>query len=275
MKKNFLTTIQLLIPLRLLSWCVYKLSRVTIPFVKNILIELFIKKYNIDLSEYRKGRKEDYLSFNDFFTREIKPELRLIESSYKTMVSPVDGRLIEHGKINEDSIIQIKNSHYSLTKLLNNNQELAMKYLNGYFVTLYLAPDNYHRVHMPLDGTLVNSEHIPGKCFAVHQESITKIPDLYIKNQRLINSFENQLSPFVLILVAALNVSSITTVWKSEDLQAENPLTILKGEQMGQFNLGSTVILLVPKESQLIWSETIEIGTRVKVGQVIAQINND
>jgi phosphatidylserine decarboxylase len=275
MKKIFFKTIQLLIPLRLLSWCVYKLSRVTIPFVKNILIELFIKKYNIDLSEYRKGRKEDYLSFNDFFTREIKPELRLIESSYKTMVSPVDGRLIEHGKINEDSIIQIKNSHYSLTKLLNNNQELAMKYLNGYFVTLYLAPDNYHRVHMPLDGTLVNSEHVPGKCFAVHQESITKIPDLYIKNQRLINSFENQLSPFVLILVAALNVSSITTVWKSEDLQAENPLTIPKGEQMGQFNLGSTVILLVPKESQLIWSETMKTGTRVKVGQVIAQINND
>ncbi len=275
MKKKFFKTIQLLIPLRLLSWCVYKLSRVTIPFVKNILIELFIKKYNIDLSEYRKGRKEDYLSFNDFFTREIKPELRLIESSYKTMVSPVDGRLIEHGKINEDSIIQIKNSHYSLTKLLNNNQELAMKYLNGYFVTLYLAPDNYHRVHMPLDGTLVNSEHVPGKCFAVHQESITKIPDLYIKNQRLINSFENQLSPFVLILVAALNVSSITTVWKSEDLQAENPLTIPKGEQMGQFNLGSTVILLVPKESQLIWSETMKTGTRVKVGQVIAQINND
>jgi phosphatidylserine decarboxylase len=158
---------------------------------------------------------------------------------------------------------------------LNNNQELAIKYLNGYFVTLYLAPENYHRVHMPLDGTLVNSEHVPGKCFAVNQESIEKIPDLYIKNQRLINSFENQLSPFVLILVAALNVSSITTVWKSEDLQAENPLTILKGEQMGQFNLGSTVILLVPKESQLIWSETIEIGTRVKVGQVIAQINND
>ena len=275
MKKIFFKTIQLLIPLRLLSWCVYKLSRVTIPFVKNILIELFIKKYNIDLSEYRKGRKEDYLSFNDFFTREIKPELRLIESSYKTMVSPVDGRLIEHGKINEDSIIQIKNSHYSLTKLLNNNQELAMKYLNGYFITLYLAPDNYHRVHMPLDGTLVNSEHVPGKCFAVHQESITKIPDLYIKNQRLINSFENQLSPFVLILVAALNVSSITTVWKSEDLQAENPLTIPKGEQMGQFNLGSTVILLVPKESQLIWSETMKTGTRVKVGQVIAQINND
>ena len=275
MKKIFFKTIQLLIPLRLLSWRVYKLSRVTIPFVKNILIELFIKKYNIDLSEYRKGRKEDYLSFNDFFTREIKPELRLIESSYKTMVSPVDGRLIEHGKINEDSIIQIKNSHYSLTKLLNNNQELAMKYLNGYFVTLYLAPDNYHRVHMPLDGTLVNSEHVPGKCFAVHQESITKIPDLYIKNQRLINSFENQLSPFVLILVAALNVSSITTVWKSEDLQAENPLTIPKGEQMGQFNLGSTVILLVPKESQLIWSETMKTGTRVKVGQVIAQINND
>ena len=275
MKKIFFKTIQLLIPLRLLSWCVYKLSRVTIPFVKNILIELFIKKYNIDLSEYRKERKEDYLSFNDFFTREIKPELRLIESSYKTMVSPVDGRLIEHGKINEDSIIQIKNSHYSLTKLLNNNQELAMKYLNGYFVTLYLAPDNYHRVHMPLDGTLVNSEHIPGKCFAVHQESITKIPDLYIKNQRLINSFENQLSPFVLILVAALNVSSITTVWKSEDLQAEKPLTLPKGEQMGQFNLGSTVILLVPKESQLIWSETIEIGSHIKVGQVIAQINND
>ena len=275
MKKIFFKTIQLLIPLRLLSWCVYKLSRVTIPFVKNILIELFIKKYNIDLSEYRKGRKEDYLSFNDFFTREIKPELRLIESSYNSMVSPVDGLLIEHGKINEDSIIQIKNSHYSLTKLLNNNQELAMKYLNGYFVTLYLAPDNYHRVHMPLDGTLVNSEHVPGKCFAVHQESITKIPDLYIKNQRLINSFENQLSPFVLILVAALNVSSITTVWKSEDLQAENPLTIPKGEQMGQFNLGSTVILLVPKESQLIWSETMKTGTRVKVGQVIAQINND
>ncbi len=264
-----------MIPLRLLSWCVYKLSRVTIPFIKNIFIELFIKKYNIDLSEYRKGKKEDYLSFNDFFTREIKPEFRLIESSYKTIVSPVDGTLIELGEINEDRIIQIKDSHFSLTKLLNNNQELAIKYLNGYFVTLYLAPENYHRVHMPLDGTLVNSEHVPGKCFAVHQESIEKIPDLYIKNQRLINSFENQLSPFVLILVAALNVSSITTVWKSEDLQAEKPLTLPKGEQMGQFNLGSTVILLVPKESQLIWSETIEIGAHVKVGQVVAQINND
>ena len=110
---------------------------------------------------------------------------------------------------------------------------------------------------------------------AVNQESIEKIPDLYIKNQRLINAFENQLSPFILILVAALNVSSITTVWKSEDLQAEEPLTLPKGEQMGQFNLGSTVILLVPKESQLIWSETIEIGSHIKVGQVIAQINND
>ena len=275
MKKKFSTTIQLLIPLRFLSWCIYKLSRVTIPFVKNILIELFIKKYNIDLSEYRKGRKEDYLSFNDFFTREIKPEFRLIESSYKTMVSPVDGILIEYGKINEDRIIQIKNSHYSLTKLLNNNQELVKKYLDGYFVTLYLAPDNYHRVHMPLDGTLVNSEHIPGKYYAVHQESIKEIPNLYIKNQRLINSFENQLSPFVLILVAALNVSSITTVWKSEDLKAEKPLTLPKGEQMGQFNLGSTVILLVPKKSQLIWSENIEIEAHIKVGQVIAQINND
>ena len=171
--------------------------------IKNTLIKWFIHRYRIDLGEFQRDAIKDYSTFNDFFTREIKPELRPVSGSKHEVVSPVDGIVVAFGRIDGDSIVQLKNSYYSLKQLVNENEELTRDYLDGYFVTIYLAPYNYHRVHMPLDGTLKNSELIPGKIFSVNQDSVNKIPNLYIKNQRLVNVFNNQISPFILILVAA------------------------------------------------------------------------
>ena len=240
--------------------------------IKNTLIGWFINWHKIDLGEYRREKKEDYLTFNDFFTREIKLKFRPIEGPKNAVVSPVDGTVIAYGRMDGDTMVQLKNSHYSLEQLVHENQELALEYLNGYFATIYLAPNNYHRVHMPLDGTLKNSKLIPGKIFPVNQNSLKKITNLYIKNQRLINVFDNPISPFILILVAALNVSSITTSWQSRLENNEKLIMLPKGEEMGQFNLGSTVLLLFPETSQLQWSNNIEVDGNLKMGEIIAEI---
>ena len=240
--------------------------------IKNTLIGWFINWHKIDLGEYRREKKEDYLTFNDFFTREIKLKFRPIEGPKNAVVSPVDGTVIAYGRMDGDTMVQLKNSHYSLEQLVHENQELALEYLNGYFATIYLAPNNYHRVHMPLDGRLKNSELIPGKTFSVNQNSVIKIPNLYIKNQRLMNVFEGPISPFILILVAALNVSSITTSWQSRLENNEKLIMLSKGGEMGRFNLGSTVLLLFPETSQLQWSNNIEVDANLKMGEIIAEI---
>lgn len=242
--------------------------------IKNTLIKWFIHRYKIDLGEFQRDTIKDYSTFNDFFTREIKPKLRPVKGSKHEVVSPVDGIVIAFGRIHGDSIVQLKNSYYSLKQLVNENEELTRDYLDGYFVTIYLAPYNYHRVHMPLDGTLKNSELIPGKIFSVNQNSVKKIPNLYIKNQRLVNVFNNQISPFILILVAALNVSSITTAWQSRLENNEKPIMLSKGEEMGQFNLGSTVLLLFPETSEIQWFDSFKVGNKLKMGEIIAQIPN-
>jgi len=236
------------------------------------LIGQFIRRYKIDLSEFQREAKEDYSTFNDFFTREIKSELRPILGPKNAVISPVDGIIVAYGSIDGDTIIQLKNSDYSLHRLVNENEKLKAEYMNGYFATIYLAPNNYHRVHMPLDGTLKNSKLIPGKIFPVNQNSLKKITNLYIKNQRLINVFDNPISPFILILVAALNVSSITTSWQSR--LGNNEKLISKGEEMGRFNLGSTVLLLFPETSQLQWLDTLKVGENLKMGEIIAKISN-
>jgi len=242
--------------------------------IKNTLIKWFIHRYKIDLGEFQRDAVKDYSTFNDFFTREIKPELRPVTDSKYEVVSPVDGIVVAFGRIHGDSIVQLKNSYYSLKQLVNENKELTRDYLDGYFITIYLAPYNYHRVHMPLDGTLKNSELIPGKIFPVNQNSVKKIPNLYIKNQRLVNVFNNQISPFILILVAALNVSSMTTAWQSKLEKNEKPIILSKGEEMGQFNLGSTVLLLFPETSELQWFDNLKVGEKLKMGEMIAQFPN-
>ena len=243
--------------------------------IKNTLIEWFINWHKIDLGEYRREKKEDYLTFNDFFTREIKLKFRPIEGPKNAVVSPVDGTVITYGRMDGDTMVQLKNSHYSLEQLVHENQELALEYLNGYFATIYLAPNNYHRVHMPLDGTLKNSELIPGKIFPVNQNSLKKITNLYIKNQRLINVFDNPISPFILILVAALNVSSIATSWQSRLENNEKLIMLSKGGEMGRFNLGSTVLLLFPETSEMQWFDTLKVGGNLRMGEIIARISNN
>ncbi len=241
--------------------------------IKNTLIKWFIHRYKINLGEFQRDTIKDYSTFNDFFTREIKPELRPVKGSKHEVVSPVDGIVVAFGRIHGDSIVQLKNSYYSLKQLVNENEELTKEYLNGYFATIYLAPNNYHRVHMPLDGTLKNSKLIPGKVFPVNQDSLKKITNLYIKNQRLVNVFNSPISPFILILVAALNVSSITASWQSKLVNNEKLIMLSKGEEMGRFNLGSTVLLLFPETSKLEWFDTLKVGDNLKMGEIIAQIS--
>ena len=242
--------------------------------IKNTLIKWFIHRYRIDLGEFQRDAIKDYSTFNDFFTREIKPELRPVTGSKHEVVSPVDGIVVAFGRMNGDTIVQLKNSYYSLKQLVDEIEELTKEYLNGYFATIYLAPNNYHRVHMPLDGTLKHSSLIPGKVFPVNQDSLKKIPNLYIKNQRLINVFNGPISPFILILVAALNVSSITASWQSKLENNEKLIMLPKGEEMGRFNLGSTVLLLFPETSKLEWFDTLKVSCNLKMGEIIGQISN-
>ena len=237
------------------------------------------------MDEAREQNLRAYESFNDFFTRALKPEARPIATDINALISPADGAVSQCGSMTQGRLIQAKGHTYLVTDLVGD-AVLSAQFENGTFITTYLSPKDYHRVHMPVAGTLIQSRYIPGKLFSVNEVTARRIPGLFARNERLVCWFESDHGRFALIMVGAMMVAGIETVWqgtysprnanqynyggKLDERSKIEPPQFAKGEEIGRFKFGSTVILLLPDQVQL--AAAIEPGSKVQVGEVVAML---
>ncbi|RAP59183.1 archaetidylserine decarboxylase [Oleiagrimonas sp. MCCC 1A03011] len=251
--------LQYLLPHRFLSRIVYWATRWTWAPWKNFLIGQIVRRYNVDMRQAAQPDPRAYAHFNEFFTRELKPDARPLDADPRSIVSPADGRISQAGRIEEGRIFQAKGQSYTAAELLAD-EAAAAPYRNGHFATVYLSPRDYHRVHMPMDGELVSTRHVPGRIFSVAPFAVEAIPRLFARNERLICHFRGEHGPFAVILVGAILVSSVSTVWdgltippyasRITDRDASGRgIRLARGQEMGRFNMGSTVIVLLPEGS--------------------------
>ncbi|MEM9100843.1 MAG: archaetidylserine decarboxylase [Pseudomonadota bacterium] len=272
---------QYVIPQHALSQLCGKLADLRTPFLKNWAINTFIRQYNVNMQEAEFESAEAYQSFNDFFTRQLKPGVRTFPEDDNIIASPVDGAISQIGQIRHQSIIQAKNHHYSLSSLLAKDSQYENHFKNGAFATLYLSPKDYHRIHMPMNGRLLQMTHVPGRLFSVNPTTANNIPGLFARNERIIAYFETHLGPVAVIFVGATIVGSIATQWSgvvtppsasevSSWQYDSHKLHYEMGQEIGRFLLGSTVILLFP-ENTVSWLELAE-GDAIQLGQPIARI---
>jgi phosphatidylserine decarboxylase len=276
--------LQYLLPQHLLSDIVRRVARVRTPWVKNLLIRTFVERFHPDMSEAAQPNPCGFPTFNEFFTRALRAGARVSDPDARAVLSPVDGAVSQLGPLDGSWLVQAKGLAYSLESLLEGADRWAARFRGGVFATLYLAPSNYHRVHMPLPGELRAAWYVPGQLFSVNAASAALVPGLFARNERVVYVFEDQGLEFALVLVGALFVGSMTTVWHGEVApQAASgrlelplsgcaaPLRIDKGVEMGRFNMGSTVILLLPP-GRTSWIAGLAAGSSVRVGQALAQL---
>lgn len=279
MLKHFFAYIQYLLPQHLISRSAGMLANSKNPSIKNTFIKKFIQLYKIDMAEAVIENPDNYANFNDFFIRYLKPELRMIDQAPQMIVCPADGKIAEAGNINKQLLLQAKGQYFDLTGLLGGDQALAKHFENGQFATVYLAPNNYHRVHMPISGELIKTIYIPGKLFSVNRMTSDLIPQLYSRNERFVAIFETAIGPVAIILVGAMIVGSMQTVWMKEPIRgnqiiSETPgdrIVLEKGAELGHFKLGSTVIMLFGKD-QMKWLPAVQTDVSVKFGQALGEI---
>jgi len=278
LKDTLFIIFQHLVPQQLLSRCIGKLASCKTPWIKNPLIKLFIDKYDVDMSEALIKDIKEFESFNDFFCRKLQNESRPVSADKNDIVSPADGEFSQLGEIENGKIFQAKGQKYTVKELLGDDTLATETFKDGQFATIYLSPKDYHRVHMPLSGTLKQTTHIPGKLFSVNQVTSENIPRLYARNERLVSIFDTDIGPVAMVLVGAMIVASIETVWAKQvspagknisKINYQEKVHLEKGEEMGRFKLGSTVILLFPKDSTQ-WNEKIKAGSKIKMGDLIA-----
>ena len=271
------------LPHHFISRIIFYLTRIKGPGVTTA-IRWFIKAFKVDMNDSIIQDISQFPSFNRFFVRELKPESRPIAEGSNELCSPVDGTVSQCGNIEHDLIFQAKGHYYSLSNLLGGDSELADQFINGRFATIYLAPYNYHRIHMPMDAKLEKMIYVPGRLFSVAQWTVRAIPSLFARNERVVCSFTTENGPLVMILVGAINVAAIETVWSGlitppngkainrtlyEDAQQQE---FNKGEEMGRFNMGSTVILLTG--NQVEWDDSFDANRIVKMGEKIGIAKN-
>ena len=245
------------------------------------LVRWFVRKYGVDLSEAVESDPAAYASFNDFFTRALKPGARLI--AHADLVCPVDGTISQFGTIEHDQVLQAKGHRYSTTALVGGDHALAERFHDGSFATLYLSPKDYHRIHMPCDGTLVRMIHVPGSLFSVNPVTARGVPRLFARNERVVCVFESDVfGVFVLTLVGATIVGSMATVWHGvvnpprvrrvrEWQYPERAVKLKQGDEMGRFLLGSTVVLLFPKRA-LRFNPRWQPGAPIRLGEAMAEL---
>jgi phosphatidylserine decarboxylase len=249
--------------------------------LKGPAIRWFIRHFKVDMSEAMEQNIDRYATFNAFFTRAIKPELRPIAQQADALASPVDGAISQLGGIHAGRIVQAKGRDYSLLELLGGRRDWAERFEGGRFITLYLAPWDYHRIHMPHDGQLTHMLHVPGRLFSVAPHTVRAVPRLFARNERVVACFEGSIGAFALVLVGALNVAAIETVWhglvtppqsrsiRQYDYQ-DKKIFLAKGAEMGRFNMGSTVILLT--QPNIAWERALQERLKLKLGQKIATV---
>ena len=278
---DFLETIKaywlFLLPHYLFSRLTYVITRTRNPLVP-FLIRFYVKLFKVNLKECIETSPDKYETFCDFFTRKLKPGIHKIDSSENSVVSTCDGSVTELGKIEDNSILQVKGKKIHLDDLLGYDKQLKNEFDNGSFLTIYLSPKDYHRVHMPCYGKLLKTIHVPGRLFSVAKHAVNKIKNLYARNERLICKFKNEATSFSVIFVAAINVSSIEVSWKGEasppypkktisSNYSKKKITYDKGEEFGMFKSGSTVIILFDDTVEI--SKEIRKGQKIRVGQKI------
>lgn len=254
---KFKITMQYAMPKHFLSRMVGKLAAARLGGLTTWLIKLFIKQYKIDMSEAQYSDPAHYKTFNEFFTRPLKEGVRPLNAEADIIAHPVDGAISQLGAIVDGQLIQAKGHDYSLQALLGGSEQDTAPFLGGEFATIYLAPKDYHRIHMPIDGTLSKMIYVPGDLFSVNPLTAQNVPNLFARNERVVAIFDTEIGPLAMVLVGATIVASIETIWAGtvtppagKDVfswnyptTGDNAITLKKGEEMGRFKLGSTVIL--------------------------------
>ena len=272
---------QHVLPQHFLSRVMHFFTRIQISWWKNLQIQSIVKIYAVDLTEAVDTNPKNYPSFNHFFTRALKQTARPITNDPRAIISPADGMLSQLGLIDDSAIFQAKGKTFSVVDLLGGEPDRAKPFIGGNFATIYLSPKDYHRLHMPLDGKLREMIHIPGRLFSVSPVTTEHIPNLFARNERVVALFETEVGPVALVLVGAIFVSSIETVWHGvvTPPSATNPriwnycdqdIVLNKGDEMGRFNMGSTIVVLFPK-NRIHWSAQLRANSSVLVGQLLAR----
>lgn len=266
------TTLQAIVPQQKISEIAGRLAHSRHPLVKKTFIRTFASVYGIKLDEYARGSFSQYDSFNDFFTRELKDDARQIDNDPDALICPADGMISQLGQINKDQILQAKGKSYEVGQLLAD-YELGKAMVDGSFVTVYLAPTNYHRVHMPFDGKLVETIYVPGQLFSVNNVTAENITDLFARNERCVCVFDTEFGKACVVLVGAMIVAGIETVAtgkikRSDSIQRQtHDMDLKKGDELGRFYLGSTAIVVLPKSANMAWGEGLYNGVPVNMGQ--------
>jgi phosphatidylserine decarboxylase len=276
--------LQHVLPQHGISRLVLAATRSRAPAFKNALIRLFVRGFNPDMKDAVEPDPTAYASFNEFFTRALREGTRPVDADRDAVVSPVDGTVSEAGTLSADRLLQAKGHDYSLRALLAGNATWEQTFTGGTFATIYLAPYNYHRIHMPLAGELRDSFYVPGKLFSVNRTTAQLVPGLFSRNERVFCGFDSGGMPWANILVGALNVGSMATVWHGDvtprrirDVTALPvngvlaPVQLAKGDEMARFNMGSTVILLFPPGA-VRWDSKLKAGQTLRMGERIGTL---
>ncbi|MDH5184058.1 MAG: archaetidylserine decarboxylase [Gammaproteobacteria bacterium] len=274
---------QYLLPHHILSRLLGHLTHARHRGFKNWFIRKISTTYQINMDEAISSNPDDYEHFNAFFTRALKPGTRSFIGGEEIISSPVDGAISQRGKIEQGRIFQAKGRSYSVLELLGGDEKLAQQFEDGEFATIYLSPKDYHRIHMPISGKLEEMVHVPGRLFSVNPATARVIPRLFARNERVVSIFNTEAGPMAMVMVGAIFVASCETVWAGEITppagkkvrswdyrQANDAPTLAKGDEMGRFNMGSTVVMLLPKGS-CAWDASAQPGAKVEMGQVLAK----
>jgi phosphatidylserine decarboxylase len=276
-------TLQYLLPKHLMSRAIYSLMRSERPWLRKRILSTFLHGYQVDMADAVEPDPFAYRSFNAFFTRALKADARPIAAEADAFVSPVDGTVSQCGVIDDNNIFQAKDQNYSLVELLGGDPERASKYRGGSFATIYLAPYNYHRIHMPFDGVVRETVYVPGDLFSVNASTARTVPRLFARNERVICDFENPHGDFAMAYIGALHVGSMETTWcgevnppprarkRAEILHQGAGTSLVKGQESGRFNMGSTVVIIT-QANRVIWSSALTAGSIVKMGARIGTV---
>lgn len=283
MFNNLKIGMQYCMPKHLLTRLTGKLAAANFGFLTTAVIKWFIGKYNVEMNEAKQADPSAYRTFNDFFVRELKEDARPINGELKVISYPADACVSQAGSIKDGALIQAKGHTFDACELLGGDAELAAEFIDGDFATLYLSPRDYHRVHMPCDGTLRQMIYVPGELFSVNPLTAENVPNLFARNERVVCIFDTVFGPLAQVLVGATIVGSIETIWfgtvtpptgqsiRRWDYPAngEDAIILKKGEEMGRFKLGSTVINLFSKGAVTFDSSAI-IGKQTRMGEAYA-----
>ena len=278
---SLLTSLTYVLPHRFLSSLARRLAYSTSPGTSRWLIDTVTKKFNVDLGEAANPDPRSYPSFNAFFTRALKPGARVADADPRALLMPADGHISQCGPIEDGRIFQAKGQSFTAAELLGD-AAAAEPFRNGLFATVYLSPRDYHRVHMPWTGTLRETVHVPGRLFSVGTDAVANVPRLFARNERLVCHFDTDFGPMVSVMVGALLVSGVETVWSGEEIPAYGTaitrkdyrgkgITLERFAEMARFNYGSTVIVLLPPGVASLAPE-LKAESPVRLGQALARL---